>query len=514
MPSTIAAIDVGSNAIRLAIARVMSGGTYEVVHLAREPVRLGHDVFATNRISPETIKAALIAFRRFRELLNKHSVNRFRAVATSAVREAENGDRLAAQISRRYGIGLTVIDPEEEARLVHLAVKDRVRLGGKVALLVDIGGGSVEISLATANGIVSTDSFAMGSVRLLRVLDQRGMTSTRFNHLVAQYIDVSKQRLKDELGMKRVHLCVGTGGSVESIGEVRRSLFKKNSAARITSEELQSISRRLQTMSVEERVRQLRLRPDRADVISPAAMVLNRIVQQAGVSEVLIPGVGVREGVLRDLVEEILHPGEHLDRKQVISSALQLGRKYSFDEQHGISVSRIALQIFDQTQSIHRLDQESRMILEVAALLHDIGHFVEVSNHHKHTFYLLQTGPIVGMSRLQLKIAANVARYHRKSRPNTDHESFSSLSAKHRALVTTLVSILRVADAADRQHAGCIQNVELSLKRSRIVLRLKGKGDMLLAKWALEKRKDLFEEVFGELVVEEAPLTRAAGARG
>jgi len=243
-------------------------------------------------------------------------------------------------------------------------------------------------------------------------------------------------------------------------------------------------------------------------------MVLNRIVQQAGVSEVLIPGVGVREGVLKDLVEEILHPGEHLDRKQVISSALQLGRKYSFDEQHGISVSRIALQIFDQTQSIHRLDQESRMILEVAALLHDIGHFVEVSNHHKHTFYLLQTGPIVGMSRLQMKVAANVARYHRKSGPNTDHESFSSLSAKHRALVTTLVSILRVADAADRQHAGCIQNVELSLKRSRIVLRLKGKGDMLLAKWALEKRKDLFEEVFGELVVEEAPLTRAAGARG
>src|SRR4030095_10313783 len=136
--SNIAAIDVGSNAIRLAIARVSPGGTYEVVHLAREPVRLGHDVFGTNRISPETIKAALIAFRRFRELLNKHSVRRFRAVATSAVREAENGDRLAALVSKRFGIDLTVIDPEEEARLVHLAVKDRIRLSGKVALLVDI----------------------------------------------------------------------------------------------------------------------------------------------------------------------------------------------------------------------------------------------------------------------------------------------------------------------------------------------------------------------------------------
>jgi exopolyphosphatase/guanosine-5'-triphosphate,3'-diphosphate pyrophosphatase len=192
----------------------------------------------------------------------------------------------------------------------------------------------------------------------------------------------------------------------------------------------------------------------------------------------------------------------------VISSARQLGRKYSFDEQHGMSVRRIALQIFDQTHAIHGLDLESRTILEVAALLHDVGHFVEVSNHHKHTFYLLQTGPIVGLSRLQMQLVANVARYHRKSRPNMDHESFRSLSAKHRALVTTLVSILRVADAADRQHAGCVQSVALSLKRSRVVLRLKGRGDMLLAKWALEKRKDLFEEVFGELVVEEAPLAR------
>jgi exopolyphosphatase/guanosine-5'-triphosphate,3'-diphosphate pyrophosphatase len=212
--------------------------------------------------------------------------------------------------------------------------------------------------------------------------------------------------------------------------------------------------------------------------------------------------------VLKDLVGEILHPGEHVDHKQVISSALQLGRKYSFDEQHGISVSRIALQIFDQTQAIHGLDLESRTILEVAALLHDVGNFVEVSNHHNHTFYLLQTGPIVGLSRLQMQLVANVARYHRKSRPNMDHETFRSLSAKHRALVTTLVSILRVADAADRQHAGCVQSVVLSLKRSRVVLRLKGRGDMLLAKWALEKRKDLFEEVFGELVVEEAPLAR------
>jgi len=378
-----------------------------------------------------------------------------------------------------------------------------------MALLVDIGGGSVEISLATRHGIVSTDSFAMGSVRLLRILNQRGMTSRRFNHLVSRYIDASRRRLREELGTQQIQLCVGTGGSIESIGELRRMLFKKNSAARVTSSELQHIDRRLQGMSVPERVSRFHLRPDRADVISPAATVLNRIVQQAGVREVVIPGVGVRDGVLRHLVREILYRGKHLDREQVMASALQLGRKYSFEEQHGVAVCRFALQIFDQTQSIHGLDIEGRTLLEVAALLHDIGHFVGVSNHHKHTFYLLQTGPIVGLSPEQMKVVANVARYHRKSRPSLNHESFSSLSTKQRLLVTTLVSILRVADAADRQHAGSIQSVELTLKRARIILRLKGRGDMLLARWALEKRKDLFEEVFGPLVVEEPTVMRS-----
>ena len=513
MSSTIAAIDVGSNAIRLAIARVAPGGDFDIVHVAREPVRLGHDVFGTNQISPETIKSALTAFRHFRELMNKHSVSRFKAVATSAVREAENGDRLGAMVSKRFGIDLTVIEPDEEARLVHLAVKDRVRLSGKVALLVDIGGGSVEISLATRHGILTTDSFAMGSVRLLRILDQRRMNSKRFNHLVARYIDVSRRRLKEEIGPQRIQLCVGTGGSIESIGELRRVLFNKNNTSRISSTELQLIDRRLQSMSVEERVSRLHLRPDRADVISPAATVLNRIVHQAGVQEVLIPGVGVREGVLKELVREILYRGKHLDREQVMASALQLGRKYSFDESHGVSVCRIALQIFDQTQSIHGLDVESRTLLEVASLLHDIGHFIGVSNHHKHTYYLLQTGPIVGLSPMQMFLVANVARYHRKSLPSLNHEPFRTLSAKHRVLVTTLASILRVADAADRQHSSSVQSVELTLKRTRITLELKGRGDMLLAKWALERRKDLFEQVFGRLVVEEPSLSRGLAAK-
>jgi exopolyphosphatase/guanosine-5'-triphosphate,3'-diphosphate pyrophosphatase len=513
MSSTIAAIDIGSNAIRLVIATVDATGQYQVVHNAREPVRLGHDVFATGRISDITMKAALAAFRRFREQLNKYSVTRFKAVATSALREAENGEALVALVSKRHRIPISIIGPEEEARLVHLAVKERVHLNGKIALLVDIGGGSVEISLGNKSGIISTQSYAMGSVRLLRILHQRRLSGNRFNQLVSRYVDVTNRRLQQELGGQKIEMCIGTGGSIESIGDIRRALFNKRSSTKITTNELASVSRKLQALTVEERVQQFHLRPDRADVISPAALVLQNILRQARVREILIPGVGVKDGLLSEIIWEILYRGKHLDLDQVLSSALQFGRKYSFDEKHGIVVSRIALQIFDQTRHIHNLNGEGRMLLEVAALLHDVGQFVGGANHHKHSFYLLQAGPIIGLSPSQIQMVANIARYHRKSPPRLVHESFRSLSPKQRNLVSTLASILRVADAIDRQHDDCVQSVNLTFKRQRVTLRLRGGGDLLLAKWALAKRSDLFEKIFGKVVIEEPPVKRPVRRR-
>ena len=513
MSPAIAAIDVGSNAIRLAIATVDAAGGYQIVHNAREPVRLGHDVFSTGRLADATMKAALEAFRRFREQLSKYSVTRFKTVATSALRDADNGEAFVDLVAKRHRIGISIIGPEEEARLVHLAVRERIHLNGKMALLVDIGGGSVEVSLGNKSGIISTQSYALGSVRLLRILDQRRLNGNRFNQLVSRYVDVTKQRLKKELGGQKIEMCIATGGSIESIGELRRTLFNKHSSSKISVVELASIARKLQGLSVEDRVRQFHLRPDRADVISPAAVVLLKILQQAGVREILIPGVGVKDGLLAEIVWEIRYRGKHLDRDQVIGSAFQFGRKYSFDEQHGVSVSRIALQIFDQTRAIHGLDGESRLLLEVASLLHDVGQYVGVSNHHKHTYYLLQAGPLIGLSRTQIEIIANVARYHRKSAPRLEHESFRSLAPRQRRLVCTLAAILRMADAIDRQHADCVQTVNLIFNRRGCTLRLHGKGDLLLAKWALAKRSDLFEEIFGKLVIEEPPAHRPVRSR-
>jgi exopolyphosphatase / guanosine-5'-triphosphate,3'-diphosphate pyrophosphatase len=499
---TIAAIDVGSNAIRLAIANANPDGEYQTIYSVREPVRLGQDVFTKGIISAHTIDRAIQAFTDFKQHLDRHRVTHIKAVGTSALREATNRDSVLRSITKATGIEISVIGGEEEARLIHQAVKKVVNLKNKVALLIDIGGGSVEVVLADDTTVLCTESYSMGSVRLLKILDEKA-GEERFNQLVTEYVDATQRRLQQEIGTQKIDVCVGTGGSIESIGDLRRDLFEKNSNQKVTADELKSLVKKLRGTTFEERIQDLRLRPDRADVIVPAAIVLQKIVQQAGVEEVVIPGIGLKDGVLLEIISNVRDQEKRIYRDQVVESARRLGKKYFFDEKHATTVAKLALDIFDQTQTVHELDPEARLILEVAALLHDIGHYVNVSNHHKHAFYLIQSSPLIGLTQVQMDMVANVARYHRKSAPKLQHKPYEDLAPKHRLTISKLAAILRLADALDHEHASTVDTVQVDFKRPRFLFRLKGKGDMLLEKWALAAKRDLFESVFDANVVVE-----------
>jgi exopolyphosphatase/guanosine-5'-triphosphate,3'-diphosphate pyrophosphatase len=448
---------------------------------------------------------ALEAFARLREQIDRYGVVSVRAAATSAVREAANRDVFVTSIADRCKISLDVIGPEEEARLVHLAVKEVISLKNRVALLIDIGGGSVEVSVATQTGIVSTESYAMGSVRLLETLKHERLGEKRFNRLVERYAASIERRLKRELGGQKVDICIGAGGSIESLGALRKDLLGKSNTAKIGADDLKEILKTLEGMSVDERIQNLRLRPDRADVIVPAAIVLLKILQVAGVEEVSIPGVSLRDGLISEMISEALSHETRLDYDQIISSALALGRKYAFDEPHARAVADLALQIFDQIRSTldYSFEKDSRILLEVAALLHDLGQFIDSSNHHKHTLYILQASSVIGLTPAQMEIVANVARYHRKSAPKLQHRNYEQLSTKQRGNVSGLAAILRVANALDRERAGAVRAVEITFKKPKLTVRLNGEGEMLLEKWALSEQRDVFESVFGvKLVVE------------
>jgi exopolyphosphatase / guanosine-5'-triphosphate,3'-diphosphate pyrophosphatase len=494
---TIAAIDVGTNAMRIAIGSITPDHRIELLENIREPVRLGKDVFAKGSISEETTERAIEAFQTFRRLIDKYSVEHLKAVATSATREALNSDIFVDRIAQATGLEITPIGGEEEARLIHLAVADRVNLRNKRAILIDIGGGSIEVTLVADGSIQATVSFNMGTVRLLQKLEQERVGEPRFNQLVHEYADATRKWLESHIAGQKLDLCVATGGNAEALGDLRKRLFDKDSPSVITAPELDALVERLQGMSFAERIQELRLRPDRADVIVPASIVLQTIVRQAGIDQVLVPNVGLKDGLLLDIVQDLYDQKARLHRDQVLTSALQVGRKYAFDEPHAMAVARFAVQLFDATQRLHHLDDESRLLLEVAAILHDIGHFVSATEHHKHTFYLLNSTPLIGLTKSQRAVVANVARYHRKSAPSLHHEPFKVLPAKDRVVVSKLSVLLRLADALDNEHAGKVTDITVEYNRPQLVLRLQGQGDLLLEKWALAKRTPVFEEVFG-----------------
>jgi exopolyphosphatase/guanosine-5'-triphosphate,3'-diphosphate pyrophosphatase len=493
---TVAAIDVGSNAMRLVIGNVDGERRLSILENLREPVRLGQDVFTRGFILDETIDRASEAFRRFKEAIDLHGVKWSKAVATSATRESFNKDLFIDRIQQTSGIDINVIGTEEEARLIHLAVSEKVNLKNKLAMLIDIGGGSVEITLASDQNIISTESFRMGAVRVLQLLEEKKRGERQFHQLMREYVDAAQRRIRKEIGKEKIDICIGTGGNIESLGDLRKELLGKDRTSHLSASDLDVLVKKLQSLTFEERIQQLRLRPDRADVIVPASIVLQRIMKQAAVEEIVIPNVGLKDGLLTDMVQELYGEKKHLHREQVMSSALQLGRKYSFDEQHGVTVARLAAHLFDEARSLHNLNLEHRLLLEVAALLHDIGQFVNVTDHHKHTHYLLMANPVIGLTQSQMAIVANVARYHRKSPPKPQHEPYRILPSKDRVVVTKLAALLRLADAMDNEHASKVAGFSVEYKKPKFEIALRGEGDMLLEKWALMKKAQMFEEVF------------------
>src|SRR6266545_53739 len=436
---TIAAIDVGSNAIRMVIGRVSNGqDQVELIENIRIPVRLGQDVFSVGHIGELSRQAALDAFLRFHQIADQFEVKQIRAVATSAMREAENSDILIDRVVQQTDIIVEIISGEEEARLIHLAVAKAIDLQDKKAMLIDIGGGSIEVVISQGNKIITTESYDMGTVRLLHSLDDSIHRS--FRVLLREYTESVRRRIKREVGKLKLDLCIGTGGNLEELGNLRRKLFKRDSNHLITVDELETLGEKLSKMTVDQRIKKFNLRPDRADVILPATMVLHMIAREAHIKEIQIPSVGLKDGVLWDMMP--LNIGSHLPRReQIWTSATRLGQKYQFDGEHGVRVAKTARSIFDQTLSLHNLDEGDRLLLEVASILHDIGHFIDTLNHEKHGYYILKSSPLIGLDERQRDIVAHIIRYHRRTAPTSHDEQFKALSQKDRLVVTKLCAL-------------------------------------------------------------------------
>ncbi|MFN8389733.1 MAG: Ppx/GppA phosphatase family protein [Bdellovibrionota bacterium] len=499
----VGAIDIGSNAIRAAVSTKNDKGKLVVIESVREPIRLGSDVFSEGTISEHTTRLVAEAFHKFQRLFAQHHVALFRAVGTSALREARNRDSFLKQIRTLTGISVEIIRGEEEAELIGLAVTEKIDLSEKLALLIDIGGGSVEVTIVDHGDIVNSESAPMGTVRLIKLLEDKKQPTKALDRLIREYSKGIKQQIAGELRGKKLDIAIGTGGNIECLSELRRTALDMKSGDQVSLDEIGRILEKLQALSYQERIDKLGLRPDRADVLFPATAVVQGVMQQAKVDSLLIPGVGLKEGICLELLSGTAKRTTVQRRKQLVGFARELGRKYAYHEQHAETVSRLAVDVFEQTRDVHRLDESYKLLLELAAILHDIGQYVSYTGHHKHSGYLISACHIVGLLPREQNVVAAIARYHRKAAPKLEHPEFARLLPDDRNPVTALAAILRVADALDREHASLIKSVKVDLREKRAVFSLSGEGDMVLETWAVKKKGKLFEDFFGRDIVVE-----------
>lgn len=502
-PVVVASIDAGSNGIRFAVARFSDERRFEILDSQRISVRLGHEVFLTGRLSPSTMDLAVEGLRSFRTRMDELGARHWRACATSAVREAGNSNEFQQRVRTQTGIDLEVIGGAEEARLVYLSVSNKVELGSRPWVLADLGGGSLEIAVIDGQGIRSMESHAIGSVRLLEQLTQVADEPDRFEILLEEYAATIRTPLGEGEDLAGY---IATGGNIEELSRLTMLPPGPDGNYRLPIPDLRRLIKMLVATPYRKRVEDLKLRPDRADVILPAAIVYERIGSLLGVGEILVPGVGVRDGILLDLVWQS-NPVANDNRldKQIEVAAITLGRKFRFDEPHARHVADLSLSIFDQTFELHGLSRAARRMLHAAALLHEIGGFISHSAHHKHSLYLIENSSFVGLAPHELAVVANVARYHRKSPPKPSHTAFQSLSKSDRQIVLALSAILRAADALDRDHAQHVRQVTVVTERSQVRLVLQSEGDLQLEKWSMKMRSDMFRDVFGRKVFIESP---------
>lgn len=298
----LAAIDVGSNAIRLVIGEIDAAGEIHILKKYREGVRLGKDTFSQGEISKKSAERALETFAKFKLFIKEHGVKHVRAVATSAMREASNSKALVADILKFTGIKLEVIDGLEEGRLIFSAVSNRVDLTGSRSVLIDVGGGSVEITIAEGTKIKATQSFPLGTVRMLEALETRGLKEKHLPEVIESKFRPVRAFLRDNLKGKPVHFAIGTGGNFECLGKLRVALLSKTSIYSMTFEELSELTEHLASMTVKERIQFLRLKNDRADVVVPAALVTLAIMEAVPTDTLNVPFVGLRDGILASLL--------------------------------------------------------------------------------------------------------------------------------------------------------------------------------------------------------------------
>jgi exopolyphosphatase / guanosine-5'-triphosphate,3'-diphosphate pyrophosphatase len=504
-PVPIAVVDIGASAIRLVVAEVPTEGPMRILEEVSRGVLLGKDTFTHNRLGAATIEATLKALEGFRRIMDTYGVEHCRAVATSAVREAQNADAFLDRVRLRTGLDVEVIDGSEEVRLTYVAVRDRLRdhpaLVSGDSLLVEVGGGSADISFLRKGQPVHSGTYPLGAVRMRQSLLSWHGSHEQGTRLLVRHIHNVVDDIRREMPLKEARHFIAIGGDMRfAVSQVLGERPGDGGPAVLGRDAFLAFCDSVIAYDVEQIVEQFHLHQAEAETLVPALLAHRELLGETSADEVIVPDVSLRVGLLLDLarVEDPL--GIEELRRQVLGSAAALGERYRYDAAHARKVADLAVRVFDDLRTEHGLDARHRLLLEVAALLHDIGNYVNLRGHHKHSQYLISASEIFGLSQDEMLLVSNVARYHRRAVPSKSHLPYMAMDRESRVDANKLSAILRLANALDADHLQKVTEVRVVPEDGEWVLEVEGAGDLTMERLASLARADYLTEVFGRRV--------------
>ena len=515
--STVAALDVGTNSFHLVVARVRGAAAdtgFEVVTREKQTIRLGHGGGDMKVLAPDAIERGIDALRRMKRLADAHGAP-VRAVATSAVREAENAEVFIDRARREAGIEIEVVSGLEEARLIHLGVLQAVPVFDRRLLLCDIGGGSTEVLVGERGETLVARSFKLGAVRLTDRFFPAGRCTPRAVAECRSYVRSVLAGFERDVAHHGFEVAIASSGTAETVaamvaaagtGSVPQTLNRFE----FTSAELDGVVDALTAERTPERRAALPgLEPQRADIVVAGAIVLQCVAAAFGVDAFTFSESALREGVLLDTLARGVDHGEMHHLRDVSRRSVQaLAERCDDDVAHSRHVAMLALQLYDETQVLHGLPEHCRDYLEAAATLANVGLVIAHSKHHLHSYYVIRNSELTGLTDHEIELIALVARYHRKSAPKPSHPEFQALDDDARHVVRVLAGILRLAIGLDRSHDGRVTAVRAGRRGERLVVEAVHRADLdvALEVYTASERSSLLGQVLG-LRVEVVSVT-------
>lgn len=501
-PRTVGVIDIGSSAIRMVVMEIRPDGTFHRLDRASKPIQLGRDVFVKRVLGRETIMQAIKILAGFNELLHGWSIapTDIFVIATSAIREARNRDTFIDRVFIRTGLRIRIVDGVEENHLTYIAVLHavgelQVAFARTASIIMEVGGGSTELMIMDRGKMVAAHLFRLGTLRLDHHSVQHSGEGNSDLPMEDQFRSTI-EGMRSEFNLSRIKYYVMVGGDARTAA-AHCGTKRGEHYSVISRENFSAFLEKICAWGPDRCVRDLNITYYESESLIPALKAHQLFLAETSADEIIVPDVSIREGVLLRFALGYDEKTQKQYEAQVLASALSLGRKFHFDEDHAIHVSKLTEALYDSFVKEHGMGRRERLYLQVAGMLHDIGYFVRATGHHKHGAYLVANSEIFGLGVEDVLIISQIIRYHRSARPVMEHLEYASLSQEGRLTVIKCAAMLRVVDALDRSHTQRMKQVEFSIDDEIMIIQTSYQGDLSVERRALEQKGELFEDVFG-----------------